>query len=99
MKTIISFIFILYTSFSFGQKNKYQNLIDSGINKNAGLFVHSKPISIDELDIRDLRHYYENVDNYSNKKLNTIILKEIIGNCKFSDTTEWTDEELSRSYW
>ena len=94
--SIISLLFIICSN-SFGQTNSYQNLLDTALSGHGGLFVHSKPLKVTRLAPTEMWYYVENVRDYSNRKLDTVMFSQIIYNADHADTTLWTDKELSKS--
>lgn len=92
----LSTLLILFTySSSFAQTNNYQNLLDTAIR--GSLFVSSKPLKVTRLNQKEMWYYVENLKEYSNQKLDTIMFSQIIQNAKFTDTSLWTDKELPKS--
>ncbi len=93
---IFEFLFLI-SSVSFGQTKQYQNLLDTAFNKRGGLFVYSMPLKNFELDKSEMWQYAENLKDYSNQNLDTVMFSQIIQNSKNVDTTIWKDNELSIS--
>ena len=89
-----TFLFLFICSSSFAQTITYQNLLDTALRGNGSLFLHSKPLKITRLDPKGMCFYLENVRDYSNQKLDTIMFSHIIQNAKTADTSLWTDNEL-----
>jgi hypothetical protein len=89
-----TFLFLFICSGTFAQTSNYQNLIDTALRGHGSLFLHSKPLKITRLDPKDMWHYSENVRDYSNQKLDTVMFSQIIQNAITADTTLWTDNEL-----
>ena len=87
-------LFLFICSCTFAQTSNYQNLIDTALRGHGSLFLHSKPLKITRLDTKDMWHYSENVQDYSNQNLDTVMLTQIIKNAITADTTLWTDNEL-----
>lgn len=97
MRLTIFTLLSIIGSTSFGQINNYQNLLDSALSGHGSLFVHSKPLKVTRLDPKEIRYYFENIMDYSSRKLDTIMFLQIIQNSKFADTTPWTDNEFPSS--
>ena len=92
---LLTLVFLfLFHLHSFGQTTQYQNLLDTALNGQGALFVHSKPISDLQLDENEVWHYSENLKDYSNQILDTGMFLQIIQNAKNADTTLWKDSEL-----
>src|SRR6185312_4589910 len=89
-----TFLFLFICSSSFAQTNSYQNLLDTALKGHGSLFVHSKPLKFTRLDPKEMWYYFENVRDYSNQRLDTVMFSQIIQNAKTADTTLWTDNEL-----
>jgi hypothetical protein len=89
-----TFLLLFICSNSFAQTYNYQNLIDTAIRGHGSLFLHSKPLKVTRLDSKELWYYFENVRDYSNQKLDTVMFTQIIQNAVVADTTLWTDNEL-----
>ena len=87
-------LFLFICSSTFAQTSNYQNLIDTALRGHGSLFLHSKPLKITQLDRKEMWYYFENLRDYSNQKLDTIMFSQIIQNAKAMDTTLWTDNEL-----
>jgi hypothetical protein len=87
-------LLIFIYSISYGQTNIYQNLLDTALKGHGGLFVYSKPLKLTRLDQKEMWYYFENVRDYSNRTLDTVMFSQIIQNAKTADTTNWTDNEL-----
>ncbi len=87
-------LFLFICSSTFAQSNNYQNLIDTALRGHGSLFFLSKPLKVTRLDPKDMWFYTENVRDYSNQKLDTVMFSQIIQNSKTADTTLWTDNEL-----
>ncbi|MBA4198024.1 MAG: hypothetical protein C0459_10760 [Chitinophaga sp.] len=96
MKALLLFTIFLYTH-SYCQTGNSQSLLDTVLKNQSGLFIHSKPIVITRLDKKEMWFYFENVRDFSNRKLDTLMFSEIIDNTKDSDTTNWRDDELKNS--
>src|SRR5687767_4594468 len=93
MKLSIIFALFIFSS-SFAQTNRYQNLLDIALKGHGSLFLCKKPLEITRLDPTEMWFYFENVQDYSNQRLDTVIFSQIIQNAKAADTTLWTDSEL-----
>ncbi|ULQ55206.1 hypothetical protein KJS94_11190 [Flavihumibacter rivuli] len=91
--SLIALLFLFYST-SFGQIKQYQNLLDTALNGHGCLFVHSKPIKINSLELKEMWWYFENIKERSNQILDTVMFSQIIHNSKFADITLWTDKEL-----
>lgn len=91
---LLAFFLLFICSNSFGQTNNYQNLLDTALEGHGSLFVHSKPLKVTRLELKELSFYFENARDYSNKNLDTVMLSQIIQNTVTADTTLWTDNEL-----
>ena len=94
MKLSTLLILFIYSS-SLAQTNNYQNLLDTAIR--GSLFVSSKPLKVTRLDPKEMWYYVENLKEYSNQKLDTIMFSQIIQNATFADTSLWTNKELPKS--
>jgi hypothetical protein len=90
-------LFLFFCSNSFAQTNSYQNVLDTALGRDGSLFVYSKPLKITRLDPKEMWYYFENVQAYSNRKLDTAMFSQIIQNAGTADTTIWTDDELPNS--
>lgn len=89
-----TFLFLFICSNSFAQTSNYQNLIDTALRGHGSLFLHSKPLKITRLNPKEMWYYFENLRDYSNEKLDTIMFSQIIQNAEAADTTLWTNNEL-----
>ena len=94
MKFSLTALLFLICLNIFGQRNSYQNLLDTAFSGHSALFVHSKPLKVTRLAPKEMWYYVENVRDYSNRKLDTAMFSQVIHNLKFPDTTLWTDKEL-----
>jgi hypothetical protein len=94
--SIVAALLLSYT-LSFSQTSNFQDLLDTALNRNGCLFVHSKPLQVTRLDVREMRDYVENLRDWSKQTLDTAMFSQIIQNAKFADTTLWTDSELPNS--
>lgn len=91
----LSTVLILFiSSSSFAQTNNYQNLIDTALQGHGSLFLYSKPLKVTRLDPKEMWYYIENLRDYSNQKLDTVMFHQIIQNSKTADTSFWADNEL-----
>lgn len=90
----LAFLLLFICSNIFAQKSSEQNLIDTALRGHGSLFLHSKPLIINRLDPNEMWYYIENVRNYSNQKLDTVVFSQIIHNSRIPDTTLWSDIEL-----
>lgn len=88
------FLILLICLTSQAQTGNYQNLLDTAFKGHGSMFVHSKPLIVTKLDRREMWYYFENVVEYSNRKLDTVMFAQIIQNVKNGDTAIWTDNEL-----
>ena len=93
MKLLIFLLLFIFSN-TFAQKSNEQNLIDTALRGHGSLFLHSKPLIINRLDPNEMWYYLENVQNYSNHKLDTVVFSQIIQNSRNPDTTVWSDTEL-----
>ena len=93
MRLSIFLILFIFSS-SHAQTSIYKNLLDTALRGHGSLFVHSKPLVVTQLDPKEMWYYFENVKEYSNRKLDTVMFLQIIQNTKTSDSTVWTDNEL-----
>ena len=91
---LLTLLILFICSSSFAQTNNYQNLLDTALRGHGSSFLHTTPIKVTRLDRKDLWYYFENVRDYSNQKLDTVMFSQIIQNSKGTDTTLWTDNEL-----
>jgi hypothetical protein len=91
---ILTFLILFICSSSFGQTNTYQNLLDTALNGDDALFVHSKPLKITRLDPKEMWEYVEYLKELSDQSLDTLMFSQIIQHTKIADTTLWTDTEL-----
>jgi hypothetical protein len=91
---LLALLFLFICSSSFGQTINYQNLLDTALKGHGSLFLYSKPLKITRLDPKEMWFYIENLRDYSNQKLDTVIFSQIIQNSVTADTTLWTDNEL-----
>ncbi len=87
-------LILLFCSSSFAQTNNFQTLLDTAIKGHGSLFLHAKPLKIKRLDKKEMWYYSENVREYSNQKLDTVMFAQIIQNSTTADTTLWLDTEL-----
>ena len=88
----LSFLF-LFCFNSFGQKNQYQNLLNTAFAGHSSLFVYSKPTNV-QLDANELWFYLQNWKDYSHQILDTIMFLQIIQNVRTVDTAMWQDSEV-----
>jgi hypothetical protein len=91
---LATFLILFIYSNSFAQTNNYQSLLDTALKRHGSLFLHSKPLKITRLAPKDMWQYSENVRDYTNQKLDTVMFSQIIQNAITADTTLWTDNEL-----
>jgi|SRR5688572_10622748 len=89
-----TFLFLFISSSCFTQTNNYQKLLDTALKGRGSLFVHSKPLTPSRLDSKEMRYYFENVQDYSNQRLDTAMFSQIIQNATTADTTIWSDNEV-----
>lgn len=97
MRLLFLVIFVFSCSASFGQTIGYQNLLDTAFGRNGCLFVHTKPLRLSRLDSREMRSYIQNLREWSNQVLDTVMFSQIIQNAGLADTTLWTDGEVPKS--
>lgn len=91
---LLTIFFLFIFSTAFGQTDIYQNLLDTALGGHGSLFLYSKPLKITRLDPKKMWYYFENVRDYSNQKLDTVMFHQIIQNATTADTTLWNDNEL-----
>ena len=90
--TFCSIFFILLKSQA--QIRQYQNLLDTVLATQSGLFVHSKPIKHLRLEPNEMWLYIEFLRDNTGGNLDTVMFSQIITNSKASDTTFWSTKEL-----